>query len=220
MEFRLKTIIGVLLLGTLFHQPAVAAETFFAPASCKPDDLSIVVINESKEVQKLWTQVREKNDIDEIQYAVEAHSKLRISGADFLKSAQSFSVKSLANNSVQVLLQCADAGSEVYLSSYTSPHLVHNLPTPSTNLKISLLNLFLKSNLITLRAFDSAGVVIEEKSIALQDFYDTESLKWILARPASSLEVIAEERRKTILKAGVIGREKAMAVHKSRRKSS
>ena len=33
-------------------------------------------------------------------------------------------------------------------------------------------------------------------------------------------EAIAEERRKTILKAGVIGREKAMAVHKSRRKSS
>ncbi|MDG0818198.1 BP74-related protein [Bdellovibrio svalbardensis] len=193
MDKRLKTIIGVCSLILMTHLPAKASEVFYSPDLCAPEELNLVLINNSDQPLKAWTQVRSKMDIDEIQFDIPAQTKSKISGDEFLKSRQAFTVKTNDNDKLQVILQCAHRP-ELSLGTFTSPEVTHLFSKPTQSLKIHLLNLFLKSNSVKMKALGSLGEVIEERSITLENYYDTESLKWILPRPVSRLEISGTDR--------------------------
>ncbi len=193
MDKRLKTIIGIGILIFMTHLSATASEVFYAPDLCAPEELNLVLINDTNQSIKAWTQVRTKLDIDEIEVDIPAQSKFKISGEEFLKIRQAFSIKTNTDSKLQVILQCAHQN-EITLGTFTTPQITHQFSTPTQSLKIHLLNLFLKSNAVTLRALDSNNRVIAEKSLTLQNYYDTESLKWILPQPATRLEIHGADR--------------------------
>src|SRR5215469_10860851 len=171
MDKRLKTIIGVCSLF-ISPLPSAAAEVFYAPEKCAPSELELVLINRSSSEVKAWTQVRGGVDIDEQEFDLEPLSKLKVAGEDFLKHAQSFSVKTPNDDKLQVVLQCKDQ-LEVTLTSYTSPLVTHELKSPSRSVKVDLLNLYLKKNSVTLKAFDSLNTLVAERTVSLENSYDT-----------------------------------------------
>lgn len=193
MDKRLKTLIGVAILVFMKSQVAQASEVFYAPDLCSPQELNLVLINNTKQPLTAWTQVRASSNIDEIELDIPAQSKLKVSGDEFLKNRQAFTVKTSSDDKLQVVLQCRHL-TELVLSGFTSPEVTHNFAKPSQSLKIHLLNLFLKSNVISLKALDSFGQVVAERSITLKNYYDTESLKWLLPRPVSHLEITGADR--------------------------
>ncbi|QDK37681.1 hypothetical protein [Bdellovibrio sp. NC01] len=193
MDKRLKTIIGVCSLSLLTTLSAQASQVFYAPEKCAPSELQLVLINHSTSELKAWTQVRVGVDIDEQEFDLEPLSKLKVAGEDFLKHSQSFSVKTPSDEGLQVILQCKDQ-LEVTLSSYTSPFITHELKSASHSVKVDLLNLYLKKNNVTLKAFSASNILVAEKAVSLENSYDTQSFKWIFESEATRIEVISEER--------------------------
>lgn len=201
MDKRLKTIIGVCSLS-LLTLSAEAAQVFYAPDKCAPSELQLVLINRSSSEVKAWTQVRVGLDIDEQEFDLEPLSKVKVAGEDFLKHSQSFSVKTPDDNKLQVVLQCKDQ-LEVTLSSYTSPFVTHELQSPSRSVKVDLLNLYLKKNTVTLKAFSRDNALIAERTVSLENSYDTQSFKWIFDHEVARIEVVSEERVNSVVLSAV-----------------
>lgn len=198
MELRLKTIIGISSLIWTLASSAQGSEVFYAPDLCAPQDLNVVLVNPGKEPLKAWLQVRIGNDIDEIQQEIDSESKVKVSGEEFLKHHQAFTVKTPSNNKLQVVLQCSGMD-EVMLGTTTSPTISYQLPEASQSLKLHLLNLYLKSNTVHLKAFAADGAVMAERTTTLQNSYDTQSLKWILPSPAVRVDIQAEARLNAVV---------------------
>lgn len=198
MELRLKTFIMITSILVSMHSVANAFETFPVPAACNPQDMKVVLVNDTATAQKTWLQVRGNGDIDELEVNLEAHSKTKVAGTEFLKTTQSFSVKAANSDAIQAILQCKDQN-EILISSHTSPTVTHLFPQHTQSLKISLLNLYLNSNNVTLKALSPDGKVVAIKKITLDNSYDTESFKWILPSPVARLDVRAEERISSVV---------------------
>lgn len=179
----------MLLIGSV----AARAETVYAPAYCEPNALSLIIKNKTSEQQRFWTQLHLEEEIQEIVYEIEPKAQLVIQGSDFLTSKVGFSIKSLEKTSLEISAHCK--GTEnIPLSDLTSPQVSHWLPSSKRTVKIHLLNLFLKSNSVQLRAFNQRGMLVEKKVIQLEKYYDTQSLKWTLSGEASRIEVLGQER--------------------------
>lgn len=193
MDFSLKTFITI-GLPTLMTPIAVrAAEVFHIPDLCPLEQMSLVLSNPSKDPQRAWIQIRKDSDIDELQQELPAQSKLKFSAASFLKTREAFSVKANSTDKVQVFLQCTQH-EELQINSITSPEVSHVFINGTQSVKLHLLNLFLGENKIHLKAIDDQGVVFSERTLSIKNSYDTESLKWILTRPALRIDISAEHR--------------------------
>jgi hypothetical protein len=191
MDLGIKTSIGI--AAFLLSVTAHASEIFYSPSDCSPEELIIKIKNTSNEPQRLWTQIRFGDEIDEIQYDLDAKSEMKIKGTEFMPTTSSYSLKTWDTNRLKVLSQCR--GLEAPLSVLTSPEVLHYLPNSSAQtVKVKLLNLYLKSNQVTLKAVSRTGKVIAEQALKIEKYYDTASVKWNLPEGASQLEITAENR--------------------------
>ncbi len=190
MLFKAQTtlVVGFLLSASV----AQTAELFYAPGFCDPKALTVFVENKSSEPEKWWSQVHENGVIKEGYQEIDAKSEMKLAGADFLPDKRGFSVKAATANTLRFTLTCDTQ--KVLLSSVTSPQVTHYLPANTSSIKLSLLNLYLNSNDLTAKAFDSAGLVIEEKTLHFTKDYETQNLKWSLNRAISRIEITAPNR--------------------------
>jgi hypothetical protein len=187
------TLVATLVLSaSIAAAPAYGAEVFYSPGFCDPKALTIFVQNKSSEAEKWWTQVHENGVIKEGYQELDAKSEMKIAGTDFLSEKRGFSVKAGNANTLRFTATCDSQ--KVLLNSATSPQVTHYLPFGISSVKLSLLNLYLNSNDVNLKAFDFNGVLIEEKPIHLGKHYETQNLKWNLSRPVGRIEASAINR--------------------------
>ncbi|MEK2688614.1 BP74-related protein [Bdellovibrio sp. GT3] len=184
----LSLIIGALL----FNHAALAAETFYVPGFCPREDIKILVQNKSQEPEKWWTQVHMNGGVKERYQEIEAHSEMKIAGSAFLSDDRGFSLKAATAGALKFTAICEEQ--KILLSSVTSPQVTHYLPAGQTSVKMSLLNLYLKSIDVTLKSYDLAGVQLEEKSLRISTHYDTANLKWSFNRSVARIEIASSGR--------------------------
>lgn len=198
MDFSIKTSIGISSLVLLTSLGAKAANIVYAPAFCEPSELTLTAINKTTQPQRLWTQVRIADEIQEDFHDIAAKSELKIAGASFLHEKTGFSLKTWDKNSLQITATC-DNSSSITLNDFTSPHVSHKLPAPVKTVKIYLLNLFLNANPVKLKAFNRLGFLLEEKQLTLEKYYDTTTLKWTLPDDLGHIEIEGQERLHSFL---------------------
>ncbi len=207
MDFSIKTTLGISSLVLCTHLPAKASDVVYAPAFCAPEHLTLVVTNKTSEPQRVWTQVRFEDEIQEMHHDIEPKSKVSLRGSEFLATKMGFSLKSWNKNTLQITASCENSPS-IPLSDLTSSQVSHWLPSSVKTVKIHLLNLFLKSNKVKLKAFSRASVLIEEKELTLEKYYDTSSLKWTLPSEIARIEIEGQERLNSVLFYDQQGEEK------------
>ena len=193
MDLSIKTTLGTAALMFLLSTPAKASDVFYVPAFCAPEKLTLLVSNKTAEPQRLWTQVRFDDELQEIHHDLDPKSEIKIAGSEFLPDFRGFSVKTGTTNSLQIKARCENSAC-IPLSSVTSPQVSHYLPTSISTVKVHLLNLYLKSNTVHLRAFNKTGVEVASQDVTLEKYYDTKTFKWNLPAEASRVEVSGEGR--------------------------
>lgn len=171
---------------------ADSAEVFYAPGFCDPKALTVFVQNKSSEAEKWWTQTHENGVIKEGYQELDAKSEMKVAGTDFLSDKRGFSVK--AGNAGALRFTASCDAQKVLLSSTASPQVTHYLPAGISSVKLSVLNLYLNSSDVTLKAFDLSGLLVEEKTLHLAKHYETQNLKWNLNRIISRVEVSSTQR--------------------------
>lgn len=207
MDFSIKTSIGISSFVLLTCHLAEASDVVYAPAFCDPAGLTLTVRNKTSEPQRLWTQVRFDGELRETFHDVDTKAEIKIPGNTFLVEPSGFSVKSWDKKALNISASC-DGESSIPLGDLTSPQVSHWLPSSVKTVKIHLLNLFLKSNSVKLRAFSHSGALLEEKQVSLNNHYDTETFKWTLAENVSRIEVAGQERLHSWLLYDAQGSEK------------
>lgn len=193
MDFSIKTSIGIgsfVLMACCF---AKASDVVYAPAFCDPAGLTVTVTNTTSEAQRVWTQVRFDDELREDFHDVAPKAQIHIPGSTFLSDTSGFSMKSWEKKSLQFSASCDD-GPHISLENLTSPEVTHWLPSAIKTVKIHLLNLFLKSNAVTVKAFSRSGSLLGEKQVVISKYYDTESFKWTLPEAISRVEIVGQER--------------------------
>lgn len=198
MDLSIKTTLVIASLMFLPSTQALAADVVYVPGFCPPEALTLTVNNKTSEPQRLWTQVRFDTDLQELHHDIDAKSQMKIPGSKFLPQQMAFSIKSWEKNSLQITARCDDNQS-IPLSDVTSPQVSHWLPHGVKSVKIHLLNLFLKSNSVKLKAFGKNEVLLGEKDLTIEKYYDTESLKWTLPENIVRVEVVGKERLHSLL---------------------
>lgn len=197
MDFSIKTSLSISAAILTLSLSAQASEVVYLPAYCAPEHLTVFVNNKSAEPERIWTQTRFDQDIQELHYDVEAKSQIKIRGTEFLPTKMAASFKYFSK-SLQVSATCEESASTP-LTSNVGPSASHYLPANTKSVKMHLLNLFLKSNSIQLKAFNQLGSLVAEKSLSLQNYYDTESLKWSFQQNVARIEVQGAERVHSLL---------------------
>lgn len=198
MDLSIKTTLGIISLVTLTSVTAFAADVVYVPEFCKPELLTLTVTNKTATPQRLWTQVRFDQEVQETDYDLEAKAQIKINGAHFLRSSMAFSIKSWTANSLQIHASCEE-GLSFPLSSVTSPTTTHVLPAGTRTVKMHLLNLYLKANSIRVKAFNSQGAVLGEKSLQVENYYDTHTMKWSFSEDVRRIEVTGDARLSSLL---------------------
>ncbi|HEY1078455.1 MAG TPA: hypothetical protein VGE46_00085 [Bdellovibrio sp.] len=198
MDLSIKTTLGIISFVTLTSVTAHGADVVYVPDFCKPELLTLTVTNKTATAQRLWTQVRFDQEVQETDYDVDAKAQIKILGTQFLRTAMAFSIKSWTANSLQIHASC-EGGLSFLLSSVTSPTASHVLPAGTRTVKMHLLNLYLKSNAIHLKAFAASGAVLGEKSLQIENYYDTHTLKWSFAEDVRKIEIVGEARLSSLL---------------------
>ncbi|UXR63657.1 hypothetical protein EZJ49_11285 [Bdellovibrio bacteriovorus] len=198
MDFSIKTSISISSLILLTHLPAAASQLFYSPALCPPENLTIFVTNKSSEPQRVWTQIRFDQDIDELHHDLDPKSQIKIRGTEFLPTQRGFSIKAWDKNTVQVTSTCSDSFSTP-LTDTTSPEVTHWLPSSVQTVKLHIMNLYLKSNSVQLKAYNRLGVAVAERQVELKNYYDTEIFKWSLGQDVARIEVQGQERLHSVL---------------------
>lgn len=198
MDLGIKTSIGIFSFVTLLGSASQASEVFYATGFCEPSSLTLQVKNTSKEAQHLWTQVRYNDELVERSFEVSAQGQVVIEGSQFLTEKNGFSLKAWNKKTLQMTLKCSDRG-HVTLTDLSTPEVSHWLPTPAKSIKLHVMNLFLKSNSVKLKAFNAKGSLVEEKELRIESYYDTESLKWTFTEPVSRIDVQGQERLSSVL---------------------
>ncbi|WP_413574592.1 hypothetical protein ACLVWU_10215 [Bdellovibrio sp. HCB290] len=184
---------NLLVVGfCLFSSIGYSAELFYVPGFCPRESLKILVQNKSAEPEKWWTQTHENGVIKERYQEIDAKSEMKLAGTAFLPDDRGFSLKAANAGALKFTALCEDQ--KILLGSVTSPQVTHYLPADTFALKLSLLNLYLNSNKVTLKAFDFNGALIEEKLVSLGKHYETQNLKWFLKRAVARIEVVASAR--------------------------
>lgn len=193
MDFSIKTYIGIGSLILLTSLNATASQIFYAPALCEPEELTLFVKNKSAEPQRLWAQLHYGDELDEINYDVDAKSEMKIRGTQFLPTKMAFSLKTWEKETLQITAVCK-TGLKTVLTSQTSPVATHYVPSKATAVQLHVLNLYLKKQSIQLVAYASSGAIVGRKEILLEKYYDTNQMKWTLPENTARLEVRGEQR--------------------------
>jgi hypothetical protein len=198
MDFSIKSALTLGLLATVASFQAKASEIVYAPAFCEPRLLQLTVFNQTNQHQAFWTQVRSGDDILEELYELNPKEQIVVKGSNFLNTSSAFSVKFWSKNSLRIQASCSGYSS-FPLNQTTSPKVEHWLPGPGKTIKLHITNLFIKNNIVSLKALNSVGAVVEEKQVVIDKYYDTQILKWKLPASASHVAVEAEERIHSIV---------------------
>ncbi|KHD87930.1 MAG: hypothetical protein OM95_11705 [Bdellovibrio sp. ArHS] len=207
MDLGIKTSLTLSAWILVFGLSAHASEVVYLPAYCEPERLTVFVTNKSFEPERLWAQTRFEQEIQELHYDVEARSQIKIRGSEFLPTKMAASFKYFSK-SLQVTSSCEGSPS-IPLTSTVSPLATHYLPANTKSVKMHLLNLFLRSNSVQLKAFNKAGTLVDEKSLLFENYYDTESFKWSFSQPVVRIEIKAAERLHSLLLYDANGTEKS-----------
>lgn len=207
MDLGIKTSIGIASLILLSGLSAGASDVVYAPAFCDPAALTLTVTNKTSEPQRVWTQVRIDDELQETHHDLEPKSQIKIRGSEFLSDKIGFSMKSWSPNSLQISASCDDTTS-FSLGNLTTPQVSHWLLSSTKTVKIHLLNLYLKSQVVRLKALNKQGAVIEEKTVSLEEYYDTQVFKWTLAEEIGRVEIEGQERLHSLLFYDIQGEEK------------
>lgn len=203
----MKTTLAFCGLFLGFQQSAMASDVVYAPGFCEPSALTLFITNNTAEPQRVWTQVRFDEELKEIPYDLDSHSQIKIRGSQFLAAKTGFSLKSWNPNTLQITASCEESLS-IPLSRLTSAQVSHYLPSAVSSVKIHLLNLFLKSQNVVLKAFNKAGVLVEKKELSLEKYYDTQTLKWSFSENVARIDVEAQERINSVITYDLAGVEK------------
>ena len=198
MDLSIKTTLSIISFVTLSSAPAHAADVVYVPDFCKPELLTLTVTNKTAQPQRLWTQVRFDQDVQETDYDIDAKAQIKISGEQFLRTPMAFSIKSWTANSLQIHASC-EGGLSFPLSSVTSPTASHVLPAGTRTVKMHLLNLYLKANSMRVKAYGKSGAVLGEKSLRVDNYYDTQALKWSFTEDVRKIEVVGDARLSSLL---------------------
>lgn len=192
MAFGLKHLQAVFIL-ILFTSQAGASEVFYVPSFCEPENLRLEVQNPTRQPQRLWTQVREEAELKEQHWDLDAGAQLLIEGPEFLSHPQAFSIKTWQPGALRLSVRCGPEAS-VPLSVLTSPQISHFFPRGVRTVKLHLTNLFIENHSVLLAAFDAAGVLLEQKTVPLKNYYDTQAIKWSFHQDIARIEVHGEAR--------------------------
>ncbi|UYL08011.1 hypothetical protein B9G69_013250 [Bdellovibrio sp. SKB1291214] len=194
MHKKVKTtfVAGLVLSASIACSKADAAEVFYAPGFCDPKALTVFVQNKSAESEKWWTQVHENGAIKEGYQELDGKSEMKVAGTDFLSDKRGFSLKAGSANALRFTATCDSQ--KLLLSSTTSPQVTHYLPMGLSSVKLSVLNLYMNSSEVTLKAFDLSGLLIEEKTLHFTKHYETQNLKWNLNRLVARIEASSFQR--------------------------
>lgn len=193
MDISFKTSVSTAILILATHLSAQALDVVYSPASCPPENLTLQIHNSSAQYQRAWTQVRFDEELIEKHYDLAPRAEIKIPGTTFLPDQRGFSLKSLEPGTLQFKLLC-DSGAAAIPSPFTSPRIQHKFPFGTRTVKIDLLNLFLKSNTVQLKAFSARNTLVDHKEVFIQNYYDTVSLKWTLPSSVQRIEIQGEER--------------------------
>ncbi len=192
MDLSTKTsLISALILCLLGTR--AQAEVFHGIVNCAPTELTLEIKNQSRSWQRAWTQVRNKGQIDEIQWSIEPGKTLHIQGSEFLNLEKNFSVKTVDTTTLRLSSSCKN-GSRLLLISLVSANATHYLPSQVKTIKVSLTNLYIRKQVLTLRAFNKNKALIAERKEALENSYDTQFFKWTLPEDISFIEVQGPQR--------------------------
>lgn len=192
MAFGLTPLFLAFLLSILASS-SFASEVFYAPSFCDPQNLRLEIQNLSRQPQRFWTQVRQGLELEEQHWDIEAGARLSVEGSEFLQASQAFSVKPWQDRTLQFSVRCLE-DSAIPLSSLTSPQVTHFFPRGTQTVKLHLTNLFLENQGVLLSAFDISGTLLEQKTVSLKNYYDTQAFKWNLARDVAKIEVHGDAR--------------------------
>lgn len=198
MDFRYA--LYLIFINTLlsFSSSSFAFDVRYAPAYCEPHALTLVIKNKTFEPQRVWTQLHLTDELQETFYEIGPKTELKIKGTDFLPSRMGFSIKSLVRNTLEIKTLCTESAN-IPLSALTSPQVSHWFPISVKTVKVHLLNLFLKSHSVQLRAFNKLGAEVDKKEIQLEKYYDTHSFKWSFPEDISRVDVVGQERLHSLI---------------------
>lgn len=186
------------ILLFIFSGSVYGFDIKYVPAYCEPKDLNLIVSNKTSESQIFWTQIRFETELQEHFHEIDPFTEIKIPGNEFLANKTSFSVKYLERNSLQIRSSCKGTV-DIPLSDLTSSQVSHFLPSAVRTLKVHLLNLFLKSNLIKLKAYNKHGTEIDSKEILLEKYYDTLAFKWSFTQEVTRIDIDGAERLHSLL---------------------
>ncbi|MNK01224.1 hypothetical protein D3C87_190190 [compost metagenome] len=194
MDKSTKTSVGIaaLILGFL---PGIAAagDVVYSPGTCAPQDLVVFVSNKSSQPQRVWTQTRNPDLLDERGFDLAPRTQIKIAGEVFLSSQKAFSVKSLESNTLRIETQCLDE-EKILLTGSVSPEVDHILSSSATHVKLSLVNLFLNAQSGKIHFFDRLGRSLGEESFSLSKYYETQTVKLEVPRGSYRLHISSDER--------------------------
>ena len=192
----------------LLSSAACASELFYSPGLCDPQYLKITAENKTSDVQGFWIQTHINQDLQEFAFEVQPKAKFTLAGTPFFKDRSAFSVKAWQKNGITVSVNCEET-IQLTLGNLASSHVVHRFSTPVKTIKTYLVNLFLQTNNIKLKAYNSSGIFLGERQVSLQKYYETTTFKWSLSQPVARVEIEGENRLHSVLLYDDNGIEKA-----------
>lgn len=193
MDISFKTSVSIAILILATHLPAKAIDVSYVPAFCPSERLRVHFKNTTPRDQRVWTQVRIEGELIEKHYDLQPREETKIAGTDFLIENRGFSLKSFEPQSVQYRLSC-DNQAAATPTSTTSPQVEHKFPLGTRMATVHLLNLFLNSNTVQLRAYSAGNTLVDSRKITLENYYDTESFRWNFSTSIHRIEILGQQR--------------------------
>lgn len=201
----------IVVCPLLWTSQAEAVEILYAPSSCDPASLTLTAQNKGSTAQTLGLQTASGLNVKLSFYTVPAQGSLNIKGSDFLAAASGFSLRMGAPDSLALSLQCG-SDHAVAVQNLTSPEVDHWLPVGSSQLQLSVMNLFLQSNNVHLQFYDENSHIIGEQSLPLTNYYETQTLQLAVPVGARRLHISATDRvSTTVVAEGLLGVQQSPA---------
>ncbi|GEM_PF-1513496 len=193
MDISFKTSVSTAILILATHLSAKALDVVYVPAYCPSENLRVQIKNTTSRHQRAWTQVRVDGELIEKHFDLQPREEIKIAGSDFLIENRGFSLKSFEPQTLQFKLSCGNQSVAVP-SQTSSPQVQHKFAFGTREVKIHLLNLFLKSNSVQLSAYSATNHLVEQREIILENYYDTASLQWSFPTSVHRVEIHGQER--------------------------
>lgn len=189
MDFTSNRLRLLILLFSGIATPAWGG-AHYAPQTCTPQEIQLIVKNTTDEDEPFWIQIRDAKGTRERAQMARAGSRQILEGRDFLVENQSFSVRQ-RTDSLHVSLRCKGL---TEMTATVSPHLEFPLPADSEALSLRLLNLHHGTQTVRLIFRSPHGEHLEETTLDLRNDYVSLDRKMTRPRGATVLVIQGEAR--------------------------